>query len=111
MDEILRNVAIAIRGMWSRRWLGLAAAWTVALIGTLVIARMPQHFEAKARIFVDTQSVLRPLMSGLTVQPNVDQQVAMLGRTLISRPNVEKLIVMAGLDDGKCRRKCWSRNS
>jgi uncharacterized protein involved in exopolysaccharide biosynthesis len=37
-------------------------------------------------------------MSGLTVQPNVDQQVAMLSRTLISRPNVEKLVRMADLD-------------
>jgi hypothetical protein len=37
-------------------------------------------------------------MSGLTVQPNVDQQVAMLSRTLISRPNIEKLVRMADLD-------------
>jgi polysaccharide chain length determinant protein (PEP-CTERM system associated) len=37
-------------------------------------------------------------MSGLAVQPNVDQQVVMLSRTLISRPNVEKLIHMADLD-------------
>jgi uncharacterized protein involved in exopolysaccharide biosynthesis len=30
--------------------------------------------------------------------PNVDQQVMMLSRTLITRPNVEKLIRMADLD-------------
>jgi len=37
-------------------------------------------------------------MSGLAVQPNVEQQISMLSRTLISRPNVEKLIRMADLD-------------
>src|SRR6218665_3864488 len=37
-------------------------------------------------------------MSGLAVQPNVEQQVVMLSRTLISRPNVEKLVRMADLD-------------
>ena len=37
-------------------------------------------------------------MSGLAVQPNVEQQVTMLSRTLISRPNVEKLVRMADLD-------------
>ncbi len=39
-------------------------------------------------------------MAGLAVQPNIDQQIAMLSRTLISRPNVEKLITMADLDLG-----------
>ena len=60
--------------------------------------RMPDLYEASARIYVDTQSVLKPLMQGLAVQPNVDQQVMILSRTLISRPNVEKLVRMADLD-------------
>ncbi len=37
-------------------------------------------------------------MSGLAVQPNVEQQVVMLSRTLITRPNMEKLVRMADLD-------------
>ena len=37
-------------------------------------------------------------MSGLVNMPNVDQQVMLLSRTLIPRPNVEKLIRMADLD-------------
>ena len=49
-------------------------------------------------MYVDTQSVLKPLMTGLAVQPNIDQQVSMLSRTLLSRPNVEKLVRMADLD-------------
>jgi polysaccharide chain length determinant protein (PEP-CTERM system associated) len=61
---------------------------------------MPNQYEASARIYVDTQSVLKPLMAGLAVQPNVDQQIFILSRTLISRPNVEKLTRMADLDHG-----------
>jgi len=84
--------------MWQRRWVGLAVAWIVGISGVVYILRLPDVYEASARIYVDTQSVLKPLMQGLAVQPNVDQQVMILSRTLISRPNVEKLVRMADLD-------------
>jgi polysaccharide chain length determinant protein (PEP-CTERM system associated) len=98
MDELISQLFTAARGMWRHRWLGLLVAWVVTAIGSVVVLSVPDKYEASARIFVDTQSILKPLMSGLAVQPNVDQQVMMLSRTLISRPNVEKLIRMADLD-------------
>jgi len=98
MDELLRQGLAILRGMWQRRWVGLAVAWIVGISGVVYILRLPDVYEASARIYVDTQSVLKPLMQGLAVQPNVDQQVMILSRTLISRPNVEKLVRMADLD-------------
>lgn len=98
MEEILRQALTVLRATWKHRRLGMLVAWVVGAIAAGVILRIPDRYEASARIFVDTQSILKPLMSGLAVQPNVEQQVMMLSRTLISRPNVEKLIRMADLD-------------
>ena len=98
MEELISQLTTLARRMWKFRWPALAAAWIVGLVGAVVVFNVPDKYEASARIFVDTQSILKPLMSGLTVQPNVDQQVGMLSRTLISRPNIEKLIRMADLD-------------
>ncbi len=84
--------------MWKHRWLGLIVAWVVGAIGAVVVFRIPDKYEASARIYVDTQSILKPLMAGLAIEPNLDQQIMILSRTLISRPNVEKLIRMADLD-------------
>jgi len=98
MEEIVRQAVAIARNMWKFRWPALVAAWVVALVGVVVVFRIPDQYEASARIYVDTQSILKPLMAGLTVQPNVEQQISMLSRTLISRPNIEKLIRMADLD-------------
>jgi polysaccharide chain length determinant protein (PEP-CTERM system associated) len=98
MEDLARQIGLVLRGMWLHRWLGLVLAWGVGLIAGIVVFVIPDKYEASARIYVDTDSVLRPLMSGLIVQANTDQQIAMLSRTLISRPNLEKLIRMADLD-------------
>jgi len=98
MHELTLQVKTYLKAMWRHRWLGLGIAWLVGIISAVAILRIPDKYEASARIYVDTQSILQPLMSGLAIQPNVEQAVMMLSRTLISRPNVDKLIRMADLD-------------
>ena len=98
MDEVIKQLLGYARGMWKFRWPSQLVAWVVALIGVVLVYRIPDQYEASARIYVDTQSILKPLMAGLAVQPNVGQQITMLSRTLLSRPNLEKLVRMADLD-------------
>lgn len=98
MNDTIELVKRTLREMWHRRWIGLLAAWLAALVGIAIVYRIPEKYEANARLFVDTESLLKPLLAGLAVQPNVDQQVALMSRTLISRPNVEKVVRMADLD-------------
>lgn len=98
MELLIAQLLVIVRRMWKYRWVGLVVAWVAGLVGAVVVFVLPDRYEASARIYVDTQSILKPLMTGLAVQPNVEQQVTMLSRTLISRPNVEKLVRMADLD-------------
>ena len=97
MEDIVRQLVGYARAM-ALPLVGLLAAWVIGIAAAVGIYMLPDRYESSARIFVDTQSVLKPLMSGLAVQPNIDQQVTILSRTLISRPNIEKLIRMADLD-------------
>ncbi|MGI9500490.1 MAG: XrtA system polysaccharide chain length determinant [Geminicoccaceae bacterium] len=80
------------------RWQGLAVAWLVCLLGWLILASMPDRYMARARIYIDTETILGPLMKGLAVAPDFDRQVEMMRRTLLSVPNLEELIRMTDLD-------------
>lgn len=103
MIQQLEQVVSLGWSVWRYRWLAVITAWVVGLAGIGVVLTIPNQYEASARIYVDTQTILRPLMSGLTIQPNIEQQVSMLGRTLLTRANVEKVAALANLDlsDGK----------
>ena len=98
MSLLLPQVTEVLRGLWQGRWVGLAVAWLAGMAGATYLFLTPDRYEATARVYVDTRSVLGPLLSGLAVQPNVEQEVAILSRTLISRPNLQKLVRMTDMD-------------
>lgn len=98
MNEAVQQVLGHARGVWRRRLLVLVIAWLISIVGWVWVYLLENQYRAQARVYVDTQSLLRPLLSGLAVQPNVGQQVALMTRTLMSRPNLEKVARMTDLD-------------
>jgi polysaccharide chain length determinant protein (PEP-CTERM system associated) len=100
MHELADQLLSHLKATWRYRWYAVVFAWIIAVGGWIAVYLTPDRYEASARVYVDTQSVLRPLLAGLTVQPNVDQMVTMMSQTLISHPNLEKVIRMADMDIG-----------
>ncbi len=98
MAEITAVLLNFLKAIGKYRWYAVVIAWTVALIGWAVVLRLPPQYEASARVYVDTQSMLRPLLSGMTSMPDVNQQVMFMRRTLLSRPNIERLMRDVDLD-------------
>ncbi|QYF95054.1 chain length-determining protein [Massilia sp. PAMC28688] len=98
MAELTAVILTFLKAIGKYRWYAIIISWTVAVIGWVVVYAMPNDYQASARVYVDTQSVLKPLLSGMTTLPNLEQQVMFMRRTLISRPNVERVIRMVDLD-------------
>ena len=92
MEHLKTQILEVTRAMWRRRWIGVLVGWLVAVLGAIGLSMLPDRFEASARVYVDTKSVLRPLMRDLAVEPDLDQTVGLLARTLITRPNAEALL-------------------
>jgi len=97
-SELRTLILYYLNGLLARRWTILIAAWVVCGIGWFVVATLPNAYTSKARIFVDTQTLLRPLMRDLAVQPDIERQVDMMRRTLLTRPNVEQIARRTDLD-------------
>ncbi|MBQ5948156.1 XrtA system polysaccharide chain length determinant [Massilia sp. ST3] len=98
MAEITALILTFLKAIGKYRWHAVVITWVVALAGWAVVFKLPNQYEASARVYVDTQSILKPLLSNMTTVPNLDQQVLFMRRTLISRPNVERVLRMVDLD-------------
>ncbi|MDB5932882.1 MAG: chain length-determining protein [Massilia sp.] len=98
MAELTAVILSFLKAIGKYRWYAVSVSWIVAIIGWAVVYKLPNDYQASARVYVDTQSILKPLLSGMTTLPNLDQQVVFMRRTLISRPNVERVMRMVDLD-------------
>ena len=98
MQEILDLALGYLRGIWRYRWVALVVAWVVCIIGWPIVFQMPDQYRASARVYVDTTSMLRPLLGGMTVRSDVNRQIGLMVSTLLSRPNLEKIVRMTDLD-------------
>ena len=74
MHELADQLISILKATWRYRWFAMAIAWLIAAAGWIIVERMPDRYEAWARVYVDTQSMLNPLLSGLA-----DWEVILIG--------------------------------
>ena len=98
MKDIIEEVLNNIRSGWRYRWYAISLAWLIAIAGWAGVYLIPDKFQASTRVYVDTRSVLKPLLEGLAVESDIREQLAMMTRTLLSRPNLERVIRETDLD-------------
>ncbi len=90
MNGIFDELRIAAHSVWQRRWLALAIAWGVCMLGWLVVAFFPNSYESKARISVQMQNVLD---KGLGIDTaDRRRQIDQVQQTLTSQVNLEKVV-------------------
>ncbi len=90
IQEQLKTVIDELRGTWRFRRYALGVAWAVCLVGWAVVFTMPDMYQSSARVFVDTRAALGSVLQGLTIQQDVNAQLGLVRRTLLSRPQLEK---------------------
>lgn len=98
MDSMRALLSQYLRAAWRRRWLGVVVAWLLCGAGWVGVYLIPNQYESAARLFVDADAILTPLLRGLAADSAPTTQLEILQRTLLSRPNLEKLVSKTDLD-------------
>ncbi|WDE05024.1 chain length determinant family protein [Thalassomonas viridans] len=98
MQEVFEQIIEQLKGIWLKRRYIMITTWLFCPLGWLGITQLPDTYESVARVHTDTQSLLRPLLKGLTVETDPDKQVSLMVKTLLSRPNLERIARMTDLD-------------
>jgi len=91
-EKILRY----LRDAWRSRWSGVLVAACVCIIGWTVIFLIPNQYEARASVYVNTASSLAPVLKGLAVESDLKPQLELVRELLLSN---EILTMVA--DDAK----------
>ena len=81
-----------LTGTWHYRWIGMGVAWAVCVVGWLGVMLVPNQFQAVSMIYVDTDTMMAPLLKDLTVTTDPQQQVSVMLNTLLARPNLEQVV-------------------
>src|SRR5687768_11256408 len=90
MDGIYDQVRTALHSVWRRRWVALAVAWGLCLLGWLVVALIPNRYESTAKVFAQVQSILPDKLGITPLERQTD--LMRVKQTLTSTDNLEKVV-------------------
>jgi polysaccharide chain length determinant protein (PEP-CTERM system associated) len=93
MTSLYDEFRVALHSVWTRRWLVLAVAWGICILGWLAIASIPNRYDSRARLLVDVNEILPDDAQIGGARPQIDQ----IRETLTSARNMEKVAATTGL--------------
>ena len=96
MQDIIDQFRSALHTIWNRRWIALAVAWGVCVLGWMAVALIPNSYESRARIFVELEDVLG---EELQIANGGEEAITRVRQTLTSTTNLEKIIRSTRLGD------------
>ena len=95
MNGLYDEIRVAVHSVWTRRWLVLAVAWGICILGWLAVASIPNRYDSRARLLVEVNQILPDDGTGGSF--GAGQQIDQIRETLTSARNLEKVAATTGL--------------
>lgn len=100
MQEKITEVLFYLKGILKYKWIAVALAWMLCLSGWIVVFVMPNKYTSEAKVHVETRTMLQPLLSGMTVQPDIRALLRVMQSLMFTKDNLERIMKLAELDKG-----------
>lgn len=98
LDEIKALVLHYLRGIWKNRWIAVIIAWPLLFVGVVTVDQIKDRYSAETKVYIDSSSVLKPLLRGLAIQSDFEAIVRLMIGKLLSRPNLERAARLMDMD-------------
>ena len=98
MREQIEFVVAELRGMWRFRVIAIAAAWFACVAGWLFVLGLPDTYQARAQVYVDTTSQLRDVIEDLTVETDVSDRLSLVTKALLGQQQLEDVVLNTDLN-------------
>lgn len=92
MEEKINKIFALVHSLWAYRWSAMVITWGLALAGWLYVYTIPNVYYAKATVFIDTASIMKPLLKGLAVDTTIKPDLGVVSKTLLNRETLLSVI-------------------
>ncbi len=97
LDQVLDFLRLTLVRAWRHRWKVLLVSWLVCIVGWIVVQRIPDEYRVTARVHADVNAMLSAVLRNLAVDGSPQREVDVLLRTLLTRPNIERIVERTNL--------------
>jgi polysaccharide chain length determinant protein (PEP-CTERM system associated) len=101
MQQELTEVYFYLKGTLKYKRVAILFALLVCISGWVFVLMMPDKFESKAKVHIDSSTIIRPLMRGMVIDPDVSALIRIIQQLMFTRPNLEKVIELSKLKPTK----------
>jgi len=101
MQQELSEVYFYLKGTLKYKRVAIILALFVCTCAWVYVFLMPNKFESRAKVHIDSATVIRPLMRGMVIEPDISALIRIIQQLMFTRPNLEKIAELSLLNQSK----------
>jgi polysaccharide chain length determinant protein (PEP-CTERM system associated) len=95
MQQEFSEIYFLIKGTLKYKRIAIFLSLILCICAWIFVFLMPDKYESKAKVHIDTANVIRPLMKGMVIDPDVGSMIRIIQQLMFTQPNLEKIVELS----------------